>query len=122
MEWRNHDNWNGEIDFYDLAFHLDFDDYSQIFDQRETYQEIIAIALQSFYHDERDVIQNIIFVAKLSHFVDWTALDATETKQTMLKKLEHEKDLLIQIGTGGQRIQDVNDQYKAEHQQLCQLL
>lgn len=122
MEWRDHDNWNGGIDFYDLAFHLNFDDYSQIYDQRATYQEIILTALQSFYHDERDVIQNVIFVAKIAHFVDWDALDATETKQTLLNKIEHEKELLIQIGTGGLRIQDVNDQYKADHQQLCQLL
>jgi hypothetical protein len=122
MEWRDHDNWNGGIDFYDLVFLLNFDDYSQIYDHKETYQDIVLTALQSFYRDETDVIQNVIFAAKIAHFVDWEALDVTETKQTLLDKIENEKEMLIQIGTGVLRIQDVNDQYKEGHQRLCQLL
>ena len=122
MEWRDHDNWNGGIDFYNLVFHLNFDDYSQIYDQKETYQEIVLTALQSFYRDETDIIQNVIFVAKIAQFVDWEALDVTETKQILLDKIENEKEMLIQIGTGVLRIQDVNDQYKEGHQRLCQLL
>ncbi|WP_313346936.1 hypothetical protein [Sedimentibacter sp.] len=41
MEWRDHDNWNGGIDYYDLVFYLDFDEYCVIYDEKETYQEIM---------------------------------------------------------------------------------
>jgi len=122
MEWRYHDNWNGGIDYYDLVFHLNFDDYFEVYDDKETYQEIIGTALHSFYRDESNVIQNVLFVAKLEHFVDWEDLDATENKQTILEKLEYEKEVLTKVGTGVLRIQDINEQYKAEHQYLCTLL
>jgi hypothetical protein len=122
MEWREHDNWNGGIDFYDLLFHLNFTDYSEIYDDKETYQDIIQQALKSFYRDESDVINNVIFIAKIEQFVDWEALEATENKQSILTKLEKEKETLIKVGTGILRIQDINEQYKVEHQRLCSML
>lgn len=122
MEWRNHDNWNGGIELYDLVFHLNFSDYSEIYDNKETYQEIIYQTLNTFYIDEVDIINNVLFVAKIEQYVDWEGLEATENKQSILAKLEKEKETLIKVGTGILRIQDVNEQYKIEHQRLCFLL
>lgn len=122
MEWRDHDNWNGGIDYYDLVFYLDFDEYCVIYDEKETYQEIMEKSLNSFYNDESNIIRRVVFVAKIESFVDWEALDATENKNTIIRKVNREKEILIKIGTGILKIQDVNEKYKSEHQHLNSLL
>ena len=121
MERGDQDSWNGGFDFYSLIFHLNFTDYSKIYDDKDTYENIIQRALKSFYGDESDFI-SVTFKAKIEQFVDWEALEATENKHTILTKLEKEKEILIKVGTGIEKIQDINEQYKVEHQKLCSLL
>ena len=38
------------------------------------------------------------------------------TIEELIEEIEIQKDLMISVSTGGSRIQDVNNEYKARHQ------
>lgn len=121
-KWRDYDNWR-EIEYCDLEFHVNFDDYMSIYEKRKTYQEVIEKALGTFFHSDSCVIQHVNFVTKIRHFVDWEALNANENKQSIIKKLEIEKKVLTDVGTGILRIEKgINERYKEDHKNLCALL
>lgn len=120
--YKSYDNWNGGINYYDLVFFLKYEKYYEIFEQKDEYEEVIQNSLNKFYYNESNIIQDVLFLSKIEQFIDWDALDSSETKEIVLQHLQYEKDLLIDVGTGNIRIQDVNDQYIKNHKQLNELL
>lgn len=124
MDWTNHDNWNGGIDYYKLVFHLKYSDYVLVVDSIETYKSEIKNSLDSFYSDESEIIASVEIVAKIDQYVDWAAISPKENKDSVLALINAEKDFLIKAGTGIIQIRDqkVNNEYKIQHQYLLQVL
>ncbi len=122
IEFQCHDNWNGGIDYYTLAFYLKYSDYVKITDKIKEYQEILNNSLNSFYKDETNVIQGVEIRPEISQYVDWAAVSPKENKESVSNLLNEEKDMLTKVGTGILRIQDVNQQYISNHSYLVDLL
>lgn len=124
LDWTDHDNWNGGIDYYKLVFHLKYSDYVRVVDSIETYKSSIKNSLDSFYCDESEIIASVEIVAKIDQYVDWAAINPKENKDSVLSLINAEKDFLIKAGTGVLQIRDqkINNEYKAQHQYLLQVL
>lgn len=121
LEFHYHDNWNGGIDYHKLVFYFKYVDFATVADKKQQIEEILSNSLNSFYKDERDVIQGVEIATIITQYVDWAAVPS-EDKESIIKKLNEEKDLLIRTGTGQTDIKNVNNQYMALHSQLLKLL
>ena len=124
LDFVDHDNWDGGIDYFKLRFHLKYADFAKILSAQKNYEEILTKSLNSFYKDERFVITGIELVAKIDQYVDWAAVAPQHNKESVLRLIEEEKGTLIKAGTGIIQIRDKkeNDSYKQRHQQLLSLL
>lgn len=124
LDFLEHDNWNGGIDYYRLQFHLPYSDYSKSLPQKQQFEQILDEALNSFYKDEQNIITGIEIIAKLEQILDWDAINPKYTKESLKKMLNEEKDTLIKVGTGIIKIKDtgVNEGYKEIHKELVQVL
>ena len=124
LEFVDHDNWNGGIDYFKLCFHLKYSDFSKILPVKGSYEDAITNSLNSFYKDEQLIITGIEIVAKIDQYVDWTAIAPQHNKESMLRLIVEEKETLIKAGTGVIQIRDKkeNDEYKRKHQYLVGLI
>ena len=124
LDFVDHDNWNGGIDYFKLRFHLKYADFSKILPVQKKYEEVLSNSLNSFYKDEQFVITGIELVAKIDQYVDWAAVAPQHNKESILRLIEEEKETLIKAGTGVIQIRDKNENegYKRRHQYLILLL
>ena len=124
IDWLDHDNWNGGIDYYKLVFHMKYSEFTKIVESKELYEKTIDDSLNSFYNDEREKISKVEIVARIDQFVDWAAVTTKENKDSVIKLISEEKDFLIKSGTGVIQIRDAktNSQYKEKHQYLNSIL
>ncbi len=106
LDFVDHDNWDGGIDYFKLRFHLKYADFAKILSAQKNYEEILTKSLNSFYKDERFVITGIELVAKIDQYVDWAAVAPQHNKESVLRLIEEEKGTLIKAGTGIIQIRD----------------
>ena len=111
-EQTGHDNWNGGTYFYTLFLVIDIGTFVKIKDRIQT---IEAELLEKFgfvtRHYENESFSKISIIPKAKAKIDWGRLGGTVTKEQLIQNVNFLKDTMISVATGGQRIQDINDQY-----------
>ena len=112
VEQTGYDNWNGGTYFYTLYLTIDIGTFVKI---RDNIQSIESELLEKFSvatrHLENEGISNITIIPKAKPKIDWSRLGITSTKEQLIQDVNYLKNTMISVSTGGQRIQDVNDQY-----------
>lgn len=122
LEYVMSDNWNGHRDFYNLIFYIEYDFYEEISKKKQEYENIILAALNNFYNDEQDIISEIKICPQIKQYIDWDAISTDENKESLIKKIIEEKNILVDIATGKIQIQEVNDDYIKKHCYLIDIL
>ncbi len=124
LDFLRHDNWDGGINYYYLDFYLPLSEYSNILQKKSEYEEIVLNSLQSFFSDDYTKIYGVRIKAKLTKYIDWVAIQPKENRDSVLRLINEEKDILVKAGTGIIQIRDTkeNNSYKAKHQYLCNVL
>ena len=65
LEGKYWDNWNGGVGYSALVFYLQFNDYLEIYERKEIYQDIILQILNKFYDSENEVIDEVKLSARI---------------------------------------------------------
>jgi len=116
IEQTDYDNWNGGRYFYTLYLTIDLVVFVKF---RDRIQSIESELLEKFSiatrHYDNERISNIKIIPKAKLKIDWTRLGGTNTKEQLIKDVNFLKNIMISVATGGQRIQDINDQYKQKY-------
>ena len=99
VELNNHDNWNGEIDYWDLIFELKYRDYVKIDARKNELETDLTEMLETFHKDDYNPIANVLIQAAIEQYIDWQAV-LPETKQSTLSLIAEEQKLLEAIATG----------------------
>ncbi len=114
IEETGYDNWNGGIYFYTVYLTVSTETFVKI---RDEVQHIEAILLERFAivtrHMENHRIASVTIVPKAQPKIDWNKLGGKGSQQKLIEDLNYLKNIMISVSTGGQRIQDVNDNYIA---------
>lgn len=114
-----YDNWNAGMWFYTLYLYLKLADYNQLDDkEREKQQNTIFATYSKLFDDDTDQLEAVEIKPLIEQQLDWDALNGSESKQSVLKKISEEKAHLIKVGTGQTRIQDCEEYYKALHSSI----
>lgn len=113
IEQTGYDNWNGGIYFYTIYLTIDIETFVKI---RDRVQSIETSLLEKFNiatrHIDNEEISSIMIVPKAQVKIDWSKLSGITTKSKLIEDINYMKNVMISVSTGGQRIQDINDQYK----------
>jgi len=123
LEETGYDNWNGGIYFFTVYLNVDVETFVKI---RDRIEQIEAELLASFEigtrHLESETISSVQLVPKAQPKIDWTKITGLTTKEKLLKDIDFLKNTMISVSTGGQRIQEINDQYKQKFNEVNKAL
>jgi hypothetical protein len=90
--------------------------YSSIRYYRDKIQSIEATLLEKFSiairHIENESISNVFIAPVAQSKIDWSLLEGFTTKEILLNDVKYLKNIMTSVSTGGQRIQDINEDYK----------
>ncbi|MDD3997851.1 MAG: hypothetical protein PHH86_09100, partial [Sphaerochaetaceae bacterium] len=123
LDFLEHDNWNGGINYYKLSLYLKYLDYSKIIEvDKKRYEDSILQSLHSVYKEDREVITAVEILPLQEQYIDWDAVRLNENKKTLIEKLNKEKKYLSDVGTGIRKIEEVNSEYQKLHKYLDGIL
>lgn len=115
VEETGYDNWNGGIYFFTVYLNVDVETFVKV---RDRIEKIEAELLASFEigtrHLESESISSVRIVPKAQPKIDWTKILGLTSKNDLLQDVEFLKNTMISVSTGGQRIQEINEEYKAK--------
>lgn len=113
VENTDYDNWDGGTYYFTIFLNIDVAAFVKI---RDRIEKIEADLLSRFKLSTRghknEFISNIRILPKAQAKIDWSKLSGIISKENLLKEIEFMKNTMISVSTGGQRIQEVNDEYK----------
>ncbi len=113
IEETGYDNWNGGIYFFTLYLNVDIEIFVKV---RERIEKIEAELLVSFEigtrHLDSESISRVRIVPKAQPKNDWAKILGLTSKNDLLRDIECLKKTMISVSTGGQRIQEINEEYK----------
>ncbi|MDR6300672.1 hypothetical protein [Mesonia maritima] len=113
VEETGYDNFNGGIYFFTVYLNVDVETFVKV---RDRIEKIEAELLESFEigtrHLESESISSVRIVPKAQPKIDWTKILGLTSKKDLIRDIEFLKNTMISVSTGGQRIQEINDEYK----------
>lgn len=119
VEFNNHDNWNGGIDFWDIVFQLKYRDFTAIRKRKDAVESDLLTVLGQFHTDERNQIANVMIRPLIERFIDWRAA-LPATKEITIQQIEEEKELLTAIATGkSYKDEGVEEAFQKRHRYIC---
>ncbi len=122
IEFNNHDNWNGGIDYWDIVFELRYIFYNQIKEKKNDIEAKLFYAIDPFQHDSRNPIANVIVRPIIERFIDWQAV-TPYTRESVIALIEEERVQLEGIATSqiSFKDDDVADSFKTRHRQIVDI-
>lgn len=115
IEETGYDNWDGGIYFFTVYINIDVDSFVKIRDRIEKIEaDLLARFEIGTRHIESEVISNVRIVPNAQSKVNWSNISGLTTKQDLIKNVEYLKNIMTSVSTGGQRIQEVEEEYKAK--------
>lgn len=113
IEESGYDNWNGGIYFYTIFLKIGVANFVKIRDEIENIESDFLTRFEiATRHFENENISNIRIVPIAESKLEWDNIAGLNTKENLLKDIEFLKNTMISVSTGGQRIQEINDEYK----------
>ncbi len=113
VEETGYDNWNGGTYFFTIYLNADVESFVKIRDRIEKIEADLLsrfeIATKGF---ESEVVSNIRIVPKAQPKIDWSRISGLSTKENLIKDVEYLKNVMTSVSTGGQRIQEVDEEYQ----------
>lgn len=113
IEETGYDNWNGGIYFFTVYLNVDIETFVKVRDRIEKIEaELLARFEIGTRHLDSETVSSVRIVPKAQPKIDWTKISGLTTKDNLIKQIEFLKNTMISVSTGGQRIQEINDEYK----------
>jgi RNAse (barnase) inhibitor barstar len=115
----SYDNWNGGINYYTVYIDVCVPKFVSI-DVDSVEKDIESALNTAIRHTDSEVFSQVIIAPKSNSKIDWTVIDLS--KQELLKQIDFLKNTMISVSTGGQRIQNVEQQYDQSYNEVNQQL
>ena len=116
-----YDNWNGGIYYYTMYVEVCVPEFVKLEVGLESVEKSIEAALNTATRNtDSEFFSQVIISPKSSSKIDWSLTDFS--KQELLNRVDYLKNTMISVATGGQRIQEVNQKYIQNYNEVKQEL
>ncbi|MCK5138076.1 MAG: hypothetical protein KAR19_19990 [Bacteroidales bacterium] len=123
IEETGYDNWDGGTYFYTIFLNVNVETFVRIRDRIEKIEtELLSRFEIGTRHLENQIVSSIRIVPKAQPRLDWKKIAGFNTKDGLLKDVGFIMHTMISVSTGGQRIQEINDEYKTKYQNVDKAL
>lgn len=121
VQQTGYDNWNGGINFYTMYIDVDVSEFVKLELELDSVEKNIATVLNTATrYTDSEVFSGVVISPKSNSKIDWSLTDLS--KQELLQRIDYLKNTMISVSTGGQRIQDVEQQYRQSYNEVKQEL
>ena len=122
VDFNNHDNWDGGIDYWDLVFHLKYKDFTALGDKKDAVEGEILSALERFHTDGSDRLANVIIQPMIEQYIDWNAI-LPATKESTIALIQEEQKMLSDVATGKLSFKEdgAEEGYQERHLQILSI-
>ena len=118
-----YENWNRETYLYTIYLNVNVETFVKI---RDKIKKIETDLLSRFKigtrHIESEIISSIRIIPNAQPKLDWTKIAGLTTQDKLINDLEFLKSTMISVSTGGQRIQEIDDEYKQKYKNVSKAL
>lgn len=108
-----YDNWNGGTTYYSIYITVSVDRFVKIQERQAEIETKIKdkteLVLRPY---ENTQVGQVYIIPKSIPKIEWDRIADIFTKEQLISELNYLKDIMISVSTGGQRIQDVNDDFQ----------
>lgn len=108
-----YDNWNGGTTYYSIYITVSVDRFVKLQERQSEIEakikEKTELVLRPYDNTQ---IGQVYIIPKSIPKIDWYSIADIFNKDQLLSEVNYLKDTMISVSTGGQRIQDVNDEYQ----------
>lgn len=119
FEESGYDNWNGGIILFTININVDVSTFVTL---REYIEKIEADLLSRFEfatrHNNDEVITSVRIIPKSQPKICWNKMSGITTKEEIISDIDFIRSTMVSVSTGGQRIQEVNDEYRSRYNTL----
>ncbi len=123
IEETGYDNWNGGTHLFTIYLNVDVETFVKIRDHIEKIESDLLSRFEiGTRHLESEIVSNVRIVPRAQPKIDWQKISGLSTKENLIKDVEFLKHTMISVATGGQRIQEINNEYKAKYQTVNKAL
>ena len=107
------DNWNGGTTFYSIYITVSVEKFIQVKDKQSEAEAKIKEKIELLLRAaERTQIGQVYIIPKSIPRIEWEKIADLFNKEQLITEVNYLKDVMISVSTGGQRIQEVNDEYQ----------
>lgn len=107
------DNWNGGTTYFSLYVTVSVDKFARLQErQSEIEAKIKEKAELILRPSENTLIGQVYIIPRSIPKIEWDRIADLFNKEQLIEEVKYLKDVMISVSTGGQRIQEVNDQYQ----------
>jgi len=122
-EMTHYDNWDGGQYFYTIYLSIPVDKFSTIQNVTEEIENLVKDKIEIVSKAiENEHIQKVVIIPQQSMRIDWDSIADLTNKERLIQNIEFLKNTMISVSTGGQRIQEVNNQYQLAYTHVDKVL
>lgn len=119
----DYDNWNGGTYLFTIYITIDVSMFVRFREHIDTFESELLSTFRDATRDyDNETISKITIAPKSATQIDWGSIDGFITKEQLLNEIKKIKNTLISVSTGGERIKDVNEEYKRRFKVVEQAL
>jgi hypothetical protein len=106
-------NWNGTITYYSIYIKVSVDKFVKLQDRQEIIEAKIKQKIEMVLRPDENTQIGLVYISPKSiPKIDWDKIADLFNKDQLIGEVNYLKDIMISVSTGGQKIQDVNDNYQ----------
>ena len=112
-EMKHYDNWDGGQHYYTIYVSVPVDKFSSIQNDTETIEKLIENKIEIVNKaEEHEHVSKVVIIPEESSQINWGSVNELTNKEKLVQNIQFLKNTMISVSTGGQRIQEVNNQYQ----------
>jgi hypothetical protein len=108
-----YDNWNGGTTYYSIYITVSVDRFVKLQDRQAEIEakikQKIELVLRPY---ENTQVGQVYIIPKSIPKIEWDRIADLFDKDQLIGEVNYLKDIMISVSTGGQKIQDVNEEYQ----------
>lgn len=121
IEVSGYDNWNGGTTIYGIYCRVPLDLYSNIELQIQAIEQNIKNKAETLFRSYPESwVGEVVVSPELANEIQGKTYKISH--EELVKLLEAQKSVMVSVSTGGAKIQDVNNEYQSNLQQISEAL
>ena len=122
-EITNYDNWNGGTTYFSVYITVSVEQFIKFTETQTEAEALIKQKLELVIRSYESIeIDQVCIIPKSVSTINWANIADIFSKDQLIAEINYLKDTMVSVSTGGQRIQEVNSEYRKRYALVAKAL